>query len=171
MELKNSKCISLLSRFLTVKALPFAFKCQEVYQIEVHLITSHSPEVLLVVESVEPGLLQVKMLQWGGEQETKINRTWDTMWSLSRRFRRREKLALAMIRVKYRAWNTQKVSVGKGKGSEKKWEFSHLGGAFFFDIFSHFKKWISKHALNHAKMQRNIFLFLLTPLFPDCSHF
>ena len=31
------------------------------------LLTSHSAEVLLVVESVEPSLLQLKMLQWGGE--------------------------------------------------------------------------------------------------------
>ena len=41
---------------------------------------------------------------------------------------------------------------------KKKWEFSHLGGAFIFDIFSHFQKLISKHALNHAKMQRIFFV-------------
>ena len=52
---------------------------------------------------------------------------------------------------------------------KKKCEFSHLGGSFIFDIFSHFQKLISKHALNHAKMQR-IFFVPSEPPPATCSH-
>ena len=49
------------------------------------------------------------------------------------------------------------------EGLKKGGNFPTLGGTFNFDIFSHFQKLISKHALNHAKMQRN-FLVPSDPL-------
>ena len=46
-----------------------------------------------------------------------------------------------------------------GKGSKKSGNFPTKGGILIFYIFSHFKELISKHALNHTKMQRNSSLF------------